>query len=207
MNAPAPKPRAFLLAGGQSSRMGRDKAQLAFRGRSLLEHALLKLLEAGFAPQIAGLRAGTHPYLPDNFPDAGPLGGIEAALSSLGEEPPQPVLFFPVDLPLLPPVFVRTLFTRAGVSGALATIAFAGGRPQPLCAVYHSSLAPGLRAALASGDRKVMRVMHALAGSALDCPRVEALAPLHGWQAHRWFTNLNTPEDYQRLQVTGFQLS
>ena len=179
--------------------MGRDKAQLAFQGRTLLDHAFAKLTEAGFSAAIAGLRTPTHPFLPDNFPESGPLGGMEAALGSLAGEPPQPVLFIPVDLPLLPAEFLCALYDRANTTGALATVPFAQGRPQPLCAVYGSSLASGIRAALAGGDGKVMRVMRALAGASLDTPRVEALAPLHGWEAHRWFTNLNTPEDYVGL--------
>ncbi len=193
------KLRAFILAGGQSSRMGRDKARLTFQGQTLLDHAFTKLTNVGFTAAIAGLRTPTHPFLPDTFPKSGPLGGIEAALSSLAGEPSQPVLFTAVDLPLLSADFLRALYDRANRTGALATIPLAQGRPQPLCAVYRSSFAPGLRVALAGGDRKVMRVVHALAGASLDTPRVEALAPLHGWEAHRWFTNLNTPEDYAWL--------
>ncbi len=186
--------------------MGRDKARLPFAGGTLLDHALARLAEAGFAPSIAGLRTATHPYTPDNYPEAGPLGGIEAALRSLSAEPPQPVLFLPVDLPLLPAHFLRFLFERAAITGALATIPFAQGRPQPLCAVYHSSLAVGIRAALEGGDRKVMRVLRALAGPSLDTPETEALAPLHGWRTQRWFTNLNTQRDYAGLRPVSGQL-
>ncbi len=181
--------------------MGQDKAQLSFLGRSLIDHALAKLTAAGFVPYIAGLHASTHPHLLDNFPESGPLGGMEAALRSLEYEPPAPVLFLPVDLPSLPPEFLRSLFDRAQITGALATIPFAQGRPQPLCAVYHSSLAPGITLALERGDRKVMRVVRALAGPAIDMPRVEALTPTLNWQGStRWFTNLNTPADYAWLQ-------
>ncbi len=215
-------PRAFVLAGGQSRRMGRNKAQLAWMehwsgnrtedphgagaadgdgtvGQTLLEHALATLRRCGFLPGVAGLRglvpAGA-PVVPDHFPEAGPLGGIEAALGSLAAEPPQPVLFVPVDLPLLPEAPLRCLFARSLATGALATIPVAEGRPQPLCAVYHSSLAPGIGAALEAGDRKVLRVLCDLAGPALDMPRIEALAPLYGWDTRGWFFNVNTPLEY-----------
>ena len=198
-------PRAFVLAGGHSTRMGRDKAQLLLGGRSLLERSLDLLREAGFTPTIAGLRTPVNcsaPCVFDTTPDAGPLGGIEAALASLSGEPTQPALFLPVDLPLLPAAFVASLFDRAGHSGALATVPDAGGRPQPLCAVYHSSLADGIRDALRRGDRKVMRVVGELApGSSFDRFRVEALAPLHGWRsAHRWFWNINTSQDFEAVE-------
>jgi len=197
-----------VLAGGQSSRMGRDKAQLPFRDTTLLKHALGTLRSAGFTPAVAGLRGDetlispcVAPCIPDTFVDAGPLGGIEAALRSLSDQPPQPVLFVPVDLPLLPKEFLEILFERAAHSGAWATIPFATGRPQPLCAVYDSSLAGGIAKALANGDRKVMRVLRKLApGQHFDSMRVEALVPLHHWKdAHRWFTNLNTPADWEAL--------
>lgn len=183
--------------------MGRDKAQLPFAGRTLIDHALGTLEEAGFSAAIAGLRGAMHPFVPDEFAEAGPLGGIEAALRSLAEEAPRPALFVPVDLPLLPPAFLRHLFARAEQTGALATIPFAEGRPQPLCAVYSPVLAPAIRRSLAGGDRKVVHVVRAAAGASLDTPRVEALAPLYGWRTEHWFTNLNTPGDYLQLSAVA----
>lgn len=194
--------------------MGRNKAELLFRGRTLLGHALATLRAAGFLVAVAGVRPGDTPTpeapcVPDRYPGAGPLAGIEAALQSIGAEPPQPVLFVPVDLPLLPTRFLQALFERALRTGAAATVPFATGRPQPLCAVYCSSLAPGIAAALARHDRKVMHVLRELApGAAFDSFSVEALAPLHGWtEAHRWFTNLNTPEDWAALTGSALRAS
>ena len=185
--------------------MGRDKAQLVLGGQSLLDRALGLLRAAGFRPAVAGLRAPvacSAPCVHDLTPDAGPLGGIEAALASLANEPAQPVVFLPVDLPLLPTVLLRALSDRAEHSGALATVPYAGGRPQPLCAVYSSSLASGIGEALRRGDRKVMRVLSRLApGSSFDRFRVEALAASQGWQAvHRWFWNVNTSQDLDAVE-------
>ncbi len=183
--------------------MGRDKARLPYGGSTLLEHMLATLREAGFAPGVAGVpdtMECSAPRVLDNFPGDGPLAGIEAALHSV--EGSQPVLFVPVDLPLLPAMFCRMLWERAGATGSLATVPFAGGKPQPLCAVYGSALAPGITAALAGGDRKVMRVLSRLASGFPSAQRhdhfqVEALATAQGWHdAHRWFTNVNTPADW-----------
>ncbi len=184
--------------------MGRDKTQLVFKGATLLERTLGQLRSAGFLPAVAGLRERvpcSAPCAPDAFPGFGPLAGIEAALRSLAVEPSQPVLFVPVDLPLLPQAFLKLLYERAQLSGALATVPLADGRPQPLCAVYRSELAPGVAEALRRDDRKVIRVIKKLAEPhSLDCFRVEALAVHHGWrQTHRWFWNLNTPADWKLL--------
>ncbi len=191
--------------------MGRHKGDLPFGGSSLLGHRLATLRAAGFETAIAGLPAGLPALadvhlVADRFPGGGPLAGIEAALHSLAGERPQPVLFAPVDLPLLPPEFFHILWTRAEQTGAWATVPFALGRAQPLCAVYSSSLAGGMGQALAEGNRKVMQVVQALApGSRFDTFPVEALAPLHGWkETHRWFTNLNTPADWSALTAGNF---
>ena len=196
---------AFVLAGGRSSRMGRSKAQLSWGGVTFLEHALGMLSRAGFTPAVAGLRepvACGSPVIADRYEDFGPLGGIEAGLRSLGEASPVPVLFMAVDLPRMHPELLRLLWDRASATGALATVPWIGGRPQPLCAVYHASLAKGIGEALKSGDRKVMRVIGQLAlPRSFDTFRVEALAPALGWTGtHAWFANLNTPGDLAHLQ-------
>lgn len=204
--------KAFVLAGGQSSRMGRDKATLSLGGRPLVVHALEKLRALGFSPQIVIGQSGSRPDLAvfapviaDNYAGLGPLGGIEAALSASDAALN---LFLPVDLPLLPVEFLRWMVDRAQQTQALATIPFVQDRPQPLCAVYSRELAPIARAALAAGDAKVMRVVRQ-ASSALHLPLdsfdvetvAAALAFSAGWPrrpVYQWFDNLNTPEDFER---------
>lgn len=210
----AARKRAFVLAGGQSSRMGSDKSQLVLGGMTLLERAIDKLRGAGFKVGVAGVRAGVEcsaPIVRDNFAACGPLGGMEAALASLAAEPPQPVLFCPVDLPLLPAALLSLLWERNTRTGALVTLPWTNGRPQPLCAIYDSSLAEGIVTFLRAEDRKVMRVMrHLVPAQRFDDLRVEALAPLQSsalsngadWtQAYHWFNNMNTPADWALLQA------
>jgi molybdopterin-guanine dinucleotide biosynthesis protein A len=199
-----------VLAGGRSSRMGRDKALLPYAGQLLIEHALEQLRLAGTEPVIAGSRpdlAAYAPVLEDLHPACGPLSGIESALSRVSAAADQPVLFVPVDLPLLPASFLATLLDRAARTGALATIPLVGGYPQPLCAVYRSSLLPGIAGALEDGDYKVMRVMHSLTTSrSIDLFNVEALfaalddpAQMLG-NSYLWFSNVNTPADLQAIE-------
>jgi molybdopterin-guanine dinucleotide biosynthesis protein A len=185
--------------------MGRDKALLGFRGRTLIELALAKLRALELTPGIAGNRPDLGEYapvIPDNFPGSGPLAGIEAALSVTGEDLN---LFLPVDLPLLPVSFLRWMTSRARQTYALATIPYLQGHPQPLCAIYHRALLSGIRASLEAGDGKVMRVVQSVVlatGAKLDSFDVEtvtaALSPVTQWSfPHRWFQNLNTPRDLE----------
>lgn len=192
-----------MLAGGHSRRMGRDKASLVLDGRTLLDHALERLREAGFTPVRVGCRNPdlSAPIVRDRFPDSGPLAGIEAALRSLDAQRQPQALFTPIDLPLLPAFFLHWLWARAQATGAWATIPLLGGRPQPLCAVYAAALGPHLRQMLEGGERKVMRAMEQAAPhSQIDLFAVESVAPLAGWtRAEPWFANLNTPADWARL--------
>ena len=95
---------AILLAGGQSTRMGRDKAALDFHGKSLLRYQAEKLRRIGIEDLVI---AGGDVSLPgartvqDRFPGHGPLGGLHAALEQI-ENPSALVL--PVDTPLVPEV-------------------------------------------------------------------------------------------------------
>ena len=153
----------FVLAGGLSTRMGRDKASLAVAGRPLVEHMLAKLRTLGLPARLAGARVdltGFAGVADDAYPGCGPLAGIEAALRATSAPCN---LCVAVDLPLLPVTWLRYLLERAELTGAAATIPCVAGRPQPLCAVYRRELLPWLSSALQGGEYKVMRVMAAAA--------------------------------------------
>ncbi len=206
---------AFILAGGKSTRMGRDKALLEWQGRPLIEHAVTRLRALGMNAQILGSRpdlACFAPVVPDNFPGQGPLAGIEAALSvtDTGLN-----LFVPIDLPMLPAEFLRWMSVRAETTQAAATIPCIEGRPQPLCAIYHRGLCEGIRASLQRGDGKVTRAIELAAQATgmrqaisthIDLFDVEAVAATDVFTPvqhqvlppHLWFENVNAPDDLAR---------
>ena len=200
---------AFVLAGGQSSRMGRDKVLLMADGQTLIEHMLKKLRGLSLRPRICGSRPDLERFgevVPDNFLGSGPLAGIEAALTVSDS---QLNLFVPVDLPGLPPQFLRWLMARAERSQAVATIPRFGDRPQPLCAVYSRRLAEGLRESLTAGQRKVMDGLRRSASGLrerIDAFDVECVGAAGSteWPPQprlaEWFRNLNAPADYEALR-------
>ncbi|MFD1731491.1 molybdenum cofactor guanylyltransferase [Deinococcus malanensis] len=88
----------------------------------------------------------------DTRPGEGPLAGLEAALRAA---PDGWVAFTGVDLPGLTRAYWTTL-AQARLPGALSVQALdATGRPQPLGALYHTSLLPRVRALLDSGERRL----------------------------------------------------
>jgi len=91
-----PAVMGVILAGGQSSRMGLDKATLPIAGTTLLEYMRTKLLQAGINEIVICRNAPG--YLNDDIPQLGPLG----ALYTLSQRyPGRRALIIPVDMPLL----------------------------------------------------------------------------------------------------------
>jgi molybdopterin-guanine dinucleotide biosynthesis protein A len=191
----------WVLAGGRSVRMGRDKASVALAGRPLLDHMLSKLRALGLRARVAGLRAPVAEVatevLHDAHPDCGPLSGMETALANSESAL---VLMLGVDLPLVETDFLTWMLQRAATTDAVATVPRLLGEPQPLCAVYRRELLGNVQAALAAGDYKVMRAVgRSGAGRRDDCFDAERVAATGAWRStvatHWQFMNCNTPED------------
>ncbi|WP_105254330.1 molybdenum cofactor guanylyltransferase [Pseudoalteromonas sp. T1lg75] len=87
----------MVLAGGQSSRMGRDKAELTWRGGSLLNHSL-KTLALSRAQELWVSR-NKGKGIVDVYPKRGPLGGIHAVSREIQGNAWLTII--PVDMPLL----------------------------------------------------------------------------------------------------------
>jgi molybdenum cofactor guanylyltransferase len=99
-----------VLAGGQSTRMGRDKALLEWHGRPLLERQLDALRASGVdALRVSGERPGYHGVV-DAQPGLGPLGGLAGIADALPGE--AELLVIPVDMPLLGATLLRRLRTE-----------------------------------------------------------------------------------------------
>jgi molybdopterin-guanine dinucleotide biosynthesis protein A len=166
--------------------MGKDKALLPFRGGTLAGHVAAAVAEAAGSVTLVG---DPQKYgqlglavLPDRTPGAGPLGGIETALSHTIADWN---LLLACDMPAVSADFLRGLLDAAERSQADVLVpAGPTGRLEPLCAVYHRRCCVPVRRALESGIRRV----------------TEALA---GLRVAQWnvadpacFENLNTPEDW-----------
>lgn len=169
---PAPRIGGFVLAGGQSSRMGTDKAMLPLAGRPLVAHALAKLapiaattaILAGAAPGNPEL-ARFAPVLFDLHPNCGPLGGIEAALT-VSAHPWN--LILPVDVPFVPRGLLAWWAERILADpGSPVRIALfrAGDRVQPAVLLLHRDALPFISRAIRDGDYKLLRVLESAAGS------------------------------------------
>lgn len=204
----------IVLAGGQSSRMGRDKALLEFAGRPLVAHALDLFREAGISAMIAGVASPALRSLPiptliveDDSPGLGPLSGICTALSIISV---RHAVFLPVDLPFLPPSLLVYLLHHAQITGSAVTLPTVSGFAQTFPVVLDRAALPALQNQMDSqryGCFSAFQAASAALGQPLSSVAVELLTqagevshPLGLSPAH-WFLNLNTPEDLERAEA------
>jgi len=185
---------AFILAGGQSSRMGSDKALLTVGNQTLLERALHTAAAVANTVFIAGPRDRYAQYgdvVEDVFPDCGPLGGIHAALCITQTELN---LMLAVDTPSIGPGFLAWLLQQARASGEFAVVPEALGGLQPLTAIYHRPLRVMAEQALKSGDYKIGHLFSLVPTRHISEAEIRAagFSPM-------LFRNVNTVEEYEDL--------
>ena len=183
---PAIARAGFVLVGGNSSRMGTDKARLPFQGKTLVEHVASAVAEAAGLVTLVGAperyASLGFPMLADRQIGAGPLAGIHTAL---GASRAPWNLIVACDMPGISAPFLQSLLAAAQSSEADCLLpAGPSGLPEPLCAVYHSRCLDVIGAAL---DRNVRKITDGLAGLRIATWSVAESG---------WFRNVNTPEEW-----------
>jgi molybdopterin-guanine dinucleotide biosynthesis protein A len=187
----------FILAGGESSRMGRDKALLELEGVALIvrtarlvESAAERCAIIGDTVRLEGLELFV---IDDEFPGAGPLGGIATALRASQAEWN---LIVACDLPYLTREWLEFLIGHAMQSDADAMLPMNERGAEPLCAMYHKRAEAAIRAALDRGVRKVT--------DGLADVRIKFIEPRE-WKGFDsdglLFKNMNSPADYEEAKL------
>lgn len=184
---------ALVLAGGRSTRMGRDKASLPFGGTTLLAR-IVDLLAPLVDEVVVALRAGQDaPALPpgvllarDAVPDRGPLGGLAAGFAASSADA---VYATACDVPFLVPGVVNLLFARLGAADV--AVSEAQGRLHPLAAVYRPRVRPHVEALLGAGRLRPPFLYELVPTVRVPEADLRAVDP-----CLETLANLNTPEDY-----------
>lgn len=182
----------IILAGGESRRMGTDKAFLEIAGKPLIEHVLRVFLErfdqtiiVTRAPErYAGLYAAV---VRDALEISGPLTGIYTGLIYARTER---VFVTACDMPYLNPRLIAYMEQQAGEFDAV--VPMTEGRPEPLHAIYHRRILPHLKTLLDQGELKVSQVLDRLQVRRLSAEEIAQFDP-----QGRSFVNLNTPQEYR----------
>jgi len=179
----------LVLAGGRSTRMQRDKATLAYHGRTQLEWAMdliSPFVERAFVSvrpdQTQDPIRAKFPQIVDRQDNLGPIAGI---MSAQAEHPDVAWLVLACDLPFLDAATLKHLvWARQEDRPATAYRSSHDGLPEPLCAIYEPSSREAIAAYVATGK---------------NCPRkflIRSEAHLIEEPNPRALDNVNTPEEY-----------
>ena len=181
---------AVLLAGGQSRRMGRDKATILFRGKPLwqIQLDLLHKLQ----PAEIFVSARTDPawrppdltFVPDEPPSRGPLSGLTATLARIRSNH---LLVLAIDMPFMNEKHLRYLCDK--IEPGRGVLPMIDNRAEPLAAIYPVEAHVDFVDALSGADFSMQTLTNQLVKMGkLHVVRVSE-------EEQRFYRNLNEPAD------------
>jgi molybdopterin-guanine dinucleotide biosynthesis protein A len=189
--------QGFILVGGASRRMGRDKAHLTLGDQTVLECVAKELGAVTSSVTLVGAReqyALSLANVPDIHEKWGALGGIHAALSAAESDW---IIVIACDLPFVTHDLFERLQSLIDDSIDAIVPVQLDGRPQPVCAFYRREMCLPEMDRLISAGEHTPRAL--LANVRTRYVQFSELSDLPG--AEQFFFNLNTPEDFERAKI------
>lgn len=181
----------LVLAGGKSSRMGTNKAELLYEGRTFLENLIEKVKKLGIEKiYLSGYQkdGANLQVVYDIYPEIGPLGGIHAGLMAV-KTPYCMVL--PVDVPQIPEDFLEGLLKfheQDVINKEKPVLAEREGFVEPLIGIYPVSMVSYIEERIAAQRLSVFRMIQEWGCVAFKTDISEEK-----------IANINTREDYDKL--------
>jgi len=176
------------LAGGQSKRMGREKASLLWKGKRLVDYALETLSplcnELFISSNNPKLVVNELEILPDRYRDIGPIAGIEAGLAKAANEI---CVVVSCDTPLLPTLMFQHMLEKHHDYDI--SLAAHDGVNEPMIGIYSKRVYPVIRKAIESGENKPPAIIRMNRWQEIN------IHPGLNFFSRNMFKNLNRPED------------
>lgn len=196
----------FILAGGASRRMGKDKWKLELEGQSFIERITGEMKDVVSSVTVVGdftdavmindelVSKLPLKTVPDVFQNWGALGGVHAALSNCDEEW---ALVVACDFPFVTRELFAYLASQRNGFDAVAPVQ-RDQIPQPLCTLYRIEPCKTIAERMInSGERKPIALLQSVRTRWVPFSEVGDIAG-----AGRFFDNINTPQDYERILET-----
>lgn len=183
-----------VLAGGESNRMGSNKADLLYLGRTFLENQVEKGKKLGITDVVASGYYGRKTALPvvmDRCKKRGPLGGMEASFRVLKNKR---TLVLGVDIPQVPLAELKRLIYFSMERKEKAVVLQHNGKVEPLIGLYDTDLSDIIEVELLQKKGSVMALLQEI-GYAV----YESSAP------EECFSNINDKTAYMELRSRGRQ--
>jgi molybdenum cofactor guanylyltransferase len=188
---------AVLLAGGESRRMGQDKATLIFHGKPLWQIQLDLLCK--LEPEEMFVSARSDPawrpsgvqFVSDEPPSRGPLSGLSATLPQIRTDH---LLALAVDMPLMSENYLRLLCER--IEPGRGVLPIIGDRAEPLGAIYPKGAGIDFTAALSGSDFSLQSLTKKL----VEAGKLNVFNVLK--EEGKFFRNFNDFSDFEQPKGT-----
>lgn len=189
----APKTAIVIAAGGQGSRLRRNKPKLTLGGVSLLDRTVSKAQAWGGPVAIAVAEQGQVatcelPILVDQWHDHGPISALQNAFRFADSRHCSHVLLLGCDMPFLPEDLLKRLAQSIGESGA--AIPVSNSRPQFMAGLWKVS-SPTLEDYLAKGHKSLWQYAQAQGAVRVEWDSDEASDP---------FADIDTQADLEAAE-------
>ena len=188
--------RGVVLAGGESSRMGREKALIRYEDKTLIEYSLEAISVVEGKPLVISNNPDVSDFLkdvevvPDFLLGRGPLGGIHTAFEHTKDD----IVIIACDTPLLKKETVEVLISEWG--NADISVYTNEGAIYPFPGIYSISLIKSVEKRLEGAGRDLS--LQDFIRSTENVKYIEITDDAHT------LSGINTPEDYRR--VTGHDI-
>ena len=151
-----------ILAGGKSSRMGKDKALLDYDGKYFVEKIAEeldffeeKIIARGNNSALTGITASNWKVIVDIYPEHGPMGGLHAALKECASDA---LFVVTCDMPLITRELVKQIASAIEMQDAVIAVS-SDGKYHPLCGVYKKDLYKPMEEYLKEDNNRMMAVL------------------------------------------------
>lgn len=186
----------IILAGGASSRMGRNKALLEVDGEAIITRVYKTLAKLFHEVIVVTNSPEEYDFLPcrkvaDNCPGIGSIAGLEAGLAASRTER---IFVSACDMPFTNPELIRLLCMKTGECDAVVPLNGEGLR-EPLHAVYSRAILPVFQDAISKGDKSILHLLDRIRATMV--PQNE-FADITG--ALESFRNVNTVIEYEEVK-------
>jgi molybdopterin-guanine dinucleotide biosynthesis protein A len=184
----------IILAGGKSSRMGKDKGYCTIKGKPMVMYAVDLLSQVCdniiISSNNPDYKQFGYTVVEDEIKNIGPLGGI---YSGLKQSTTQHNFFLSCDMPMVSAELVQYILSSK--EGFDAVIPTWNNFPEPMCAYYNKDIFESLDNFIQKGQYKLQNVVKSLHHKMLEITRD---LPFYNDQL---FTNVNSEADLNNLQI------
>jgi molybdopterin-guanine dinucleotide biosynthesis protein A len=186
----------IILAGGKSSRMGKDKALIKYGDETFMSNSLKKLNELFDETIVVADNVGKYniknvKIINDIYTGKGPMGGIHAALKAAGNDW---IFVIPCDMPMWEPHLAEEILKHR-LDNDIVVPLF-NNRKEPLFALYKKTCIPKIEECLKNNIIKVIELYPLVRTNYFDLGNIYTME-----ECSKSFLNINTPEDLHKLRI------